>query len=263
MPDNPVFLKLQCADKRLRELDSLLNAFSTHPQPIVIERDSQTNEILYRLATTPAIDSAIQLLAGDILQSLRSALDYLAWALVSANRGQPSIQTAFPITEKAPGTKGYDDAFAGKVRGMSKDAIGKIESTKPYKGGHSYLWPVHELNNREKHRLLFTVGAYVSNFSISQHIEATNPPLEIIERMARAYASDTTWVDIRKGTYPLKAGDVLLRDSPDRKPNHDAQFFIQVALDEKGVFEGEPLLAVIWQSFQSILSVITQFNGMY
>jgi hypothetical protein len=263
MSIDPVLLKLQWADKRLRELDALLHAFSSHPQPIVIERDSQTGELLYRLANDPVIDPAIPLLAGEVMQSLRSSLDYLACALVVANGNQPHRGTYFPISENAPGSKGYDDSFAGKVRGIHENAIRIINRVKPYKGGNHFLWAVHELNSREKHRLLFTVGAYVSNFGITQHIDATNPPLEVLERMARAYASDETWIEIRKATYPLKAGGELLRDRPDAKPNNDAKFFIQVALNETGVFEGEPLFPVIFHIYNMVARVIGEFRGMY
>jgi hypothetical protein len=260
---NPVILKLQWAEKRLRELDTMLHTFSSHPQPIVIERDGNTGELLYRLASDPVIDPAIPLLAGDVMQNLRTSLDYLACALVVANRKTPHRGTYFPISEKAPGSEGYDDSFAGKVRGISENAIHIIKRVKPYKGGNHFLWAVHELNNREKHRLLFTVGGYVSNFGITQHIDATNPPLEVLEKLARAYTSDSTWAEIRKATYPLKAGDVLLVDRPDAKPNEKAKFFIQVALNEPGVFEGEPLFSVIWYCYNMVARVITDFRGLY
>src|ERR1700747_2596848 len=100
---NQVILKLQWAEKRLRELDTMLHTFSSHPQPIVIERDGNTGELLYRLASDPVIDPAIPLLAGDVMQSLRTSLDYLACALVVVNGKTPHRGTYFPISEKAPG----------------------------------------------------------------------------------------------------------------------------------------------------------------
>ena len=263
MSANPVLLKLQWANKRFRELDRLIRDFASNAQPVVIERDGKTGELLYLLARDPVISPAIPLLAGDLMQNLRTALDYLAYALVIANGGKPYSGTYFPISKNAPGSEGYDDAFAGKVRGMSKDAIRLIESLKPYKGGDPYLWPIHELNRREKHRLLFTVGAYVYNFHASQHIEATNPPLEYIERLARAVSSPEVWTEIRKMTYPLKAGDILYIDRPEAKPNYNAKFFIQIALNETGVCEGEPLLNLAHWSLEKVVEYIGRFKGMY
>lgn len=263
MQDNPVFLKLQWAEKRLRELDVLLNSFRSHPQPFVIEEDPETKWKLYRLASNPVVDPAIPLLAGDILQSLRSALDYMANALVVANGEKPTRDTSFPISEKTPLAKGYEASFAGKVAGMRQDAVDLIKRIKPYKGGNPYLWPIHELNNRDKHRLLFTVGAYLEHFGLIQHIDATDMPLEQMERMGRAMLSDMSGAEVRKATYPLKAGSVLLIDRADAKPNYQAQFLIQVALDEAGVFEGEPLFSVVWQGYHAIVRIISLFRGMY
>jgi len=263
MPDHPVILKLQWAEKRLRELDILLSDFASHPQPIVIEKDAKEQFLVYRLASDPVIKPDIPLLAGDILQSLRSALDYLANALVVANGQKPTRDISFPISEKTPLAKSYETTFAGKVAGMGKNAIERIKSIHPYKGGNPYLWPVHELNNRDKHRLLFTVGAYLANFGIMQHIDATNMPLEQMERLGRAYVSEQEWNLLRKATYPLEAGSILLIEGVDAKPNYDAQFFIQVALNESGVFEGEPLLPVMWHAFRGIRNIVKFFDGMY
>jgi hypothetical protein len=260
---NPVMLKLQWAEKRLRELDNILAAYRSQPQAIFIELDAKKEFLMYRLKHDPVIQPDIPLLAGDIFQGLRSALDYLANALVIANGKKPTRNTCFPISEQTPLAKGYEAAFAGKVAGMRQDAIDRIKSVKPYKGGNPYLWPVHELNNRDKHRLLFTVGAYLSGFGLSQHIDATRMPLEQIERMGRALFTGQGAVDIRRATYPLKAGDILLIETAEAIPDYDAQFFIQVALDEAGIFEGEPLHAVVWQGFHEIVRVIGQFRGAY
>jgi hypothetical protein len=260
-----VILKLQWAEKRLRELNTLLVSFGSHHQRIVIERDPETNEILYKLRDDPVIDPAVSLLAGDIFQHLRTALDYLACGLVIANGKEPTSQTCFPIFKDAPTSAKDKASFARKVDGMGKEAIERIEFIKPYKGGNPYLWPVHELNRREKHRLLFTVGAYVHNMGISQHIDATDPPLYVIERMARAYASDQIWAEIRKATCPLKAGSLLFVDAPQAKPNPDIKISIQVALNESGIFEGgpPPLLPIVFSAFNGICKVIGKFKGMY
>jgi hypothetical protein len=100
------------------------------------------------------------------------------------------------------------------------------------------------------------------DWSIMQHIDATNPPLEYIERAGRAYTSSETWVEIRKAC-PLKAGDVLFADWPDNKPNKNIQFKIQIALNEIGVVEAEPLLAVLNSALKLVGSIVGTFDGMH
>jgi hypothetical protein len=41
---------------------------------------------------------------------------------------------------------------------MRADAIAAIDAAKPYKGGNEPLWRIHELNNIDKHRSLFSVA---------------------------------------------------------------------------------------------------------
>src|ERR1700680_4518918 len=65
------------------------------------------------------IDPSIALMAGDILHSLRSALDHLACHLVQAAGKPVSDQVMFPIFR---GDKIDEPSFSRKVEGMSNAA---------------------------------------------------------------------------------------------------------------------------------------------
>ena len=96
-------------------------------------------------------------IAGDVVQNLRTALDHLANQLVWAGSGDPpSRRVEFPIA-KDSGT--YEREKARKVEGMCPKAIKAIDALKPYKDGNDLLWKIHELNNIDKHRALFTVDS--------------------------------------------------------------------------------------------------------
>jgi hypothetical protein len=51
----------------------------------------------------------------------------------------------------------YGSEKARKVEGMRELAIKHIDNLKPYKSGNQLLWRIHELDNIDKHRTLFTV----------------------------------------------------------------------------------------------------------
>lgn len=92
--------------------------------------------------------------AGDVVHNLRSALDHLAYQLVWAGSGEePSRRIYFPIAKDAAA---YEGEKARKVEGMCPKAIKAIDALKPYKGGNDTLWRIHELDNIDKHRQLFT-----------------------------------------------------------------------------------------------------------
>jgi hypothetical protein len=86
-------------------------------------------------------------------------LDHLAQQL--ALIGCPTLtdkelrQIEFPIAEIL--TK-YEADNARKVRGMRPEAVKEIDRLKPYKDGNDALWRIHELDNIDKHRTLFTCG---------------------------------------------------------------------------------------------------------
>jgi len=97
--------------------------------------------------------------AGDIIHNLRSALDHLAYQLVmvGTNDAVPlhPRRIQFPIAESF---SAYESRKARKVEGMRDDAKLAIDNAKPYKGGNDALWRIHELDNTDKHRSLFTVA---------------------------------------------------------------------------------------------------------
>lgn len=122
--------------------------------------------VLESLAVPPPRLSAI---LGDCVQNLRSSLDYLAWALVLANKCAPGDWTYFPIYRKwKAGAK-----FSPKcVTGMNPRAVAIIEKLQPYYGGKNpdtdLLWFIRELSNTDKHRELTIVlnQAVVTEFRI-------------------------------------------------------------------------------------------------
>ena len=79
----------------------------------------------------------------------------------------------------------YESIKAGKVDGMRLDAKEAIDRLKPYKGGNDPLWRVHELDNIDKHRALFTVAhdfLFTSDwFGGSYLMKAENPTFSGVE----------------------------------------------------------------------------------
>jgi hypothetical protein len=97
--------------------------------------------------------------SGDIIQNLRSSLDHLAYQLVLVGTNDVGSshprRIQFPIAESFAA---YEIRKARQIEGMRDDAKHAIDAAKPYKGGNGALWSIHQLNNIDKHRSLFTVG---------------------------------------------------------------------------------------------------------
>jgi hypothetical protein len=146
-----VRVKIERAKKHLRNLEAELITFGKQEfQAVTTDKDSQLQHLgKYRILPFDALPAA-----GDVVHNLRSALDHLACQLVWVGSGEePSRRVEFPIAKDAAT---YEGEKARKLEGMCSKAIKAIDALKPYKGGNNALWRIHELDNIDKHRELFT-----------------------------------------------------------------------------------------------------------
>lgn len=85
-------------------------------------------------------------------------------------------QIEFPIAETS---EKYEAYKLKKMKRMLPEATEAIDRLKPYKGGNDALWRIHELDNIDKHRALFTLAhdfLFTSDwFSGTYLLRAENP----------------------------------------------------------------------------------------
>ena len=156
----PIRVKVDRAKKHLTDFEAEAPKFRQVSSRVVgPKRDLKTGKRSIDIlpVEVPVASFNLIAIAGDIIQNLRSALDHLAYQLVLiGNPGvEPSKDVGFPICAR---TEDYESVKVRKVKGMRPDAIKKIDSVKPYKGGNDALWKLHKFNNIDKHRVLLTIG---------------------------------------------------------------------------------------------------------
>jgi len=122
----------------------------------------------------PLPAESFAVLIGDVLYSLRSALDNLAYDLNGgdANTKKMANKSEFPIFgnenragDPVDGATAHNGTIAGKIFCMCDPAKAIIKGLQPYNRGNRYtddsLWQLHTLCNIDKHRKIHTVaGAY-------------------------------------------------------------------------------------------------------
>jgi len=121
--------------------------------------DPESGYHIFRVATVPE-DWQLQVgvILGDIVQNLRSALDYLFWQLYCHYIRVPrshreAQQVQFPIEDTS-------QRLANKRANFSKIPLSQwavIESAQPYQGPHSAgrtFGVLRDLSNRDKHQVL-------------------------------------------------------------------------------------------------------------
>jgi hypothetical protein len=239
--------KIQWAEKRLGEFKAELAVFrGTDPYTVRIETDSESGKPVVHILKADPIPPEISLLAGDVFQNLRTALDYLACALVRASGADPT-GTAFPILDGPIVSAKDEKFFSGKVEGMRKEIIQAIRDIHPYQGGDNKLWRLHRLNNIDKHNLL--VAAWGS-------ITAVNGLPPINDRWVNSHQ----WAALPGIPFPLKQGTQFVVDIPGVKVDKNTGFFAEIALNQPGVAEGYPLISAVVQSLKRVKEVIGKFS---
>lgn len=115
------------------------------------------------------LPDALGLIIGDALQSMRSALDNIAFSLAlkhnPALTPQDEQDVSFPIFDR-PATVGHksvkhmDGVVQSKVIGLGPDpAVGPV--------AEHPLWLLNKMNNRDKHRTITAAALVVANYDLT------------------------------------------------------------------------------------------------
>lgn len=120
----------------------------------------------WRLTAAPSpLPLSFAALLGDVIQNLRAALDYAAWAGATQEaRAKHSSSVSFPVLQKESDFQRWRDR-----RGdwFDSEVVRVIEASQPYHAPTHQLHPLRVLqvlSNHDKHRLLNVVeDAHVSH----------------------------------------------------------------------------------------------------
>ena len=165
------------------------------------------DEYVFRLRFFEPIPREWGLLVGDFAHNMRSALDHLAYQLVVAGGGTPSVRTQFPILVESSGWEGRQGRE--RLDGAATRHVEIVESLQPYHRtdlhGSRSVWGAMPdplavlafLNNEDKDRALHATPVALSG--IAWRVQ----PVRGIE----SFRLD----EVRFNTRPLKDREYLLR----------------------------------------------------
>lgn len=249
-------VKLERAKRHYAELETTLASFfATTPYKINTRRNGE-GKLVYFLSEVTDAPIEFPLIAGDVIQNLRSALDHLAYDLwvKEANGQGRGDKIYFPIDKDLAS---YNKTKTGKTQGISQQSLAIIDSLNPYSGGNDILWRIHTLNNRDKHRLLVTVGSSFQSMDLGADMMA------IMRKMSgiRDNLPDLSLlVQPADNLFPLTVGEELFIGGVDDEENPNMQFRFSVLLNEPGVVEGEPVTDVLSAMVAEVERIAALFN---
>jgi hypothetical protein len=186
---------------------------------------AQTNPVHSLPPLVPGVPPLrLSTIIGDCVTNARAALDYIVWELAQRHFKPPFNVTdrndrrivAFPIYPSASDAGLKDRLNRLTDRQIPAGAIKEIEATQPYNAGYESLGWLHELVNRDKHRMpLLTVGQFdemtvtfatpaifvdltkePSTLTIPRDAATQNPPMQSNVQMKGEVAIYVTWQDV-------------------------------------------------------------------
>ena len=253
-------IKLRRAKRHHAELQATLASFfATTPYRVSTRRNDE-GKLVYYLSEVTDAPVELSLIAGDVIQNLRSALDHLAYELwvKEANGHGKSERVYFPIDKDQAS---YKRSKAEKTQGISRQSLAIIDSLNPYRGGNDILWRIHTLNNRDKHRLLVTVGSSFQSVDLGAYMMASMRKMPGFSERMRANMPDlSVFLKPADNLFPLRVGEELFIGSADDEENPNMQFRFNVLLNEPGVVDGEPVAEVLSAMIAEVERIGPLFN---
>lgn len=144
------------AGDRIREIDALIAEFhwSTVPAFTMLASEVGSEKVTVTRAANPLFTQwdrthEVAFRVGEVVNALRSALDYSVFVLAWRDSGTEQRFTQFPIvpTSHAFGKR----EIQRRLRGMSAPHIAAIEAVQPY-NDVNWLAMLAELSNQQKHK---------------------------------------------------------------------------------------------------------------
>ena len=90
--------KIVRAAEHLKSLEAeAMRYFSANPGEVVTEEEPHSHRIVLKFRERIPVPVAVPLIIGDVLQNLRSSLDYLVWQLFEEKSLTPLPKSGFPI----------------------------------------------------------------------------------------------------------------------------------------------------------------------
>src|SRR5262245_37154064 len=145
-------LKIERAKQHIADLSGQVDAFlAQNPFKLVTAFEPAKNRVAVRTKAKIPIPQEFSLLAGDAVHNLRSALDLVMYSFAKDRSPRPD-KIAFPVSKTAQGLK--DTITNAQVQFAGKKVVEAVTALKPYPNGNEILSGIHELDIRDKHRLL-------------------------------------------------------------------------------------------------------------
>lgn len=207
-----VRLRLERASHHVQYFNQLVAVFcgSNPCEFVILNDDPYPGQQTVKAMGTKPVPGIIPVVAGEAIHNLRTALDYVAWALVKIGEKASGVcldsraltQVQFPFSNTPDKT---EETIRHRTPGVSTEVVELLRSVQPYQAGYGALTSFAALNRIDKHR---TILAAVVAASIVEHGIIANGMRVPTSTFDPDFIANQVW-------RVLKPGEVLLvHESP-------------------------------------------------
>jgi hypothetical protein len=250
-----IHVKVERAKKHIADVNARIVTFiNTNPYAVSCKVEAETRRPVYYISKVSEIPVDLAMIAGDAIQNLRTSLDHLARQLhLMVPGANPDAEFNFPVHNTA---KDHEAFLKRVVKRLRQDAVDALRAAQAYKGGNGHqLWVLNRLNNIDKHRVLVTVGSAYQSVDLSKFIPEMKNPVT-----GEVFKPPSIFIRPADRKCPLKEGDKLFIDAPDAQCKQDVHFRFDVALNEPGIVESEPLIETLQHLADLVGGTLTAFK---
>jgi hypothetical protein len=254
--------RVERAKEQRRDLEIEMRAWAKNgAYKVVSQFNQQTGYTEFYVAELSDITPLTHSLIGEIIHTLRTALDHLAYQLLLVSTTPiPADESRikFPIYDDSKTTE--TDAF-GPIKTLRKQIIEAIRKVNPCKTGQPLLWILHTLDIVDKHRRIVT--SHLVNHSVYT-AEAMQQLL-----IDRGLSDMTAVVGLRNAFYTTpktgkkaQVGDVVFTAPADssEEMKQKLKFTFDIAFDEPQIIEGKSVIETLDEMIKVVEHLITGFE---
>jgi hypothetical protein len=229
--------KLARAETHFAELSRhVINFINDHPYEEVHEPDSDRKGfIVHKVRLTKQLPNEIADSVGDVLGTIRSALDHACFALAVAAGNPDPRNAAFPFGKTVDNMVNA----LGRCKDVPKEIHPLFCGFQPYKGGDNQLWALNELCNADKHRIVTPIGTGIVRHNAS--FRATGGYISIPDPHVWDRAKNEM---------------VIVTLGPTTEFKYELQFAIFVAFNEVEYVDGKPVLETLFNIGCKVESIL-------
>lgn len=218
------YQRIAWAEEQILELKARsFEFFKSQGHGRFTETDTKTGYTIDKVKLTGPLPAPVIKNAVQIIESLRSALDHAACAVVRGASNKRN--TYFPFADTKRELKG---TLASKKNHLPPDIKSLFMEFKPYKRGNPPLWALNKMCNTAKHRTIIEPGLHIKDV-VFEDTWNVGWPNQVV-------STQPVW-NRRKNEI------IISRTIGKSTVHHDVEFSLAVAFGKVPVLSGKPALA--------------------